>query len=247
MFKYILLGIIQGLTEFLPVSSSGHLAIAQKMLAMSGEEITISVVLHLGTLAAVVAFFFKYITKLLRNIKLISFLLISTVITGVIGILGRGFFESLFIAPKKVAISFLITGIILLFTRKFMQSKKNKVDLMDAVILGFSQAIAIIPGISRSGITISTLLFRRIDKETCFRFSFMASIPVILGAALSDAKNIDFVIRKDFSNLIAGFIFSLLSGLAALWILKLVIKRARFYYFGYYCLLAAILTFLFVK
>ncbi|MCX5706888.1 MAG: undecaprenyl-diphosphate phosphatase [Candidatus Omnitrophica bacterium] len=247
MIKYIILGIIQGLTEFLPVSSSGHLVVMQRVLGMSGEEIALTVILHLGTFFAVALFFFKDILKLLRDIKSLSLILLVTAITGVIGILGKDFFESLFTSPKLIAVSFLITGIILLFTRSFMEAKKNNVGLKDALILGVTQAIAIIPGISRSGMTISTLLFRRIEKETCFKFSFLVSLPVILGAALLEARKIDFAMQKDFLNLIVGFIFSLVTGLASLGILKLMIKRAKFYYFGYYCIVAAITTFLFIK
>jgi len=247
MLKYILLGIIQGLTEFLPVSSSGHLVIAQRFMGMSGEEIALGVILHLGTLFAVIAFFFKDILKLLQDIKSIKLILIVTFITGIIGVLGKDFFESLFTSPKLVAISFLITGIILLFTRKFMQAKKNKIELKDAIILGFTQAISIVPGISRSGITISTLLFRKIDKEACFRFSFLVSIPIIFGAAVLEARKIDFAMQHNALNLIIGFIFSLISGLAALGILKLIIQKAKFYLFGYYCILIAVVTFLFVK
>jgi undecaprenyl-diphosphatase len=247
MFKYILLGIIQGLTEFLPVSSSGHLVIAQRLLGMSGEGIALSVVLHLGTLVAVIVFFFNDILKLLRDIKSIGLILLVTLITGTIGVLGKDFFEGLFSSPKAVAVSFIITAAILLSTRKFNQAKKDKVGLKDAVILGFTQAVSIIPGISRSGTTISTLLFRRIKKEECFKFSFLVSIPVILGAALLEARKVYFAMEKDALSLIAGFIFSLLTGIAALGILKLVIQRAKFYYFGYYCIIIAVLTLLFVK
>jgi undecaprenyl-diphosphatase len=214
---------------------------------MSGEEIALGVILHLGTFFAVIVFFFKDILKLLRDIKSIGLILIVTFITGVIGVLGKDFFESLFSSPKLVAISFVITGIILFSTRKFIQAKKDKVELKDAIILGFTQAISIIPGISRSGTTISTLLFRRIDKEACFRFSFLVSIPIILGAALLEVRKIDFAVRNNFVNLFSGFIFSLLAGLAALWLLKLIIKKAKFYCFGYYCILIAALTLIFIK
>ena len=247
MIKYILLGIIQGVTEFLPISSSAHLLIAQRVFGLSGEEIAISIVLHLGTLFAVMVFFFKDILKTLRDIKLSLLLLLTTAITVVIGVLGKDFFEGLFTSPKAVAVSFMVTGIILLMTRKFMDAKKEKVGLKDAFILGFTQAVAIIPGISRYGMTISTLLFRRINKEACFKFSFLVSIPVILGAALLESRKVDFALQKDFANLAFGFIASVITGLLSLLILKLVIKHSKFYYFGYYCIVAAILTIIFVK
>ncbi|MBN2830774.1 MAG: undecaprenyl-diphosphate phosphatase [Candidatus Omnitrophica bacterium] len=247
MIKYILLGIIQGLTEFLPVSSSGHLVIAQRLFGFSGEEIAVSVILHLGTLFAVIIFFFGDIIKAMRDLKLIWFIVLTTFITGVIGILGRGFFEGLFNSPKAVIFALFITGVILLMTRRFPDGKKDKFKLKDALILGLTQAVAIVPGISRSGITISTLLFRGGSRETCFKLSFLVSIPLILGAALLEFKKIDFAIQDNPANIIAGFIASLISGLLSLFLLKLVIKCARFYYFGYYCILVAVLALFFIK
>lgn len=247
MFKYILLGAIQGLTEFLPVSSSGHLLIAQNVLGLSGEEIAVSIVLHLGTLIAVVVFFFREIIKVFRDKAYMFLIIVVTFITGIIGIIGKDFFEGLFCSIEAAVVSFLITGVILLLTRNFMNAKNKKVGMKDALILGFTQAIAIVPGISRSGITISTLLFRKIEKEACFQVSFLVSIPLILGATLLEIKKIGSALEGNFINLAAGFATSVICGLIALFILKSVIKRAKFYYFGYYCILVALLTLIFLK
>lgn len=247
MFKYVILGIIQGLTEFLPVSSSAHLVIMQKLLGISGSGVVISIILHLGTLLSLIIFFFRDILKLLRNIKLVWLIIIVTAITGIIGVSGRDFFEGLFSSTRAVAIALLFTGIILILTRKFTAAKRNSLNVKDAIILGFTQGIAIIPGISRSGITISTLLFRKLDKETSLRFSFLVSIPVILGAALLESKNISLTHVLDIKNLIIGFIFSLLTGIFSLWILKRILNKAKLYYFGYYCIFIAIFTLLFIK
>ncbi|MFA5286779.1 MAG: undecaprenyl-diphosphate phosphatase [Candidatus Omnitrophota bacterium] len=247
MFKYILLGVVQGITEFLPVSSSGHLVILQRVFGLSGEEIAISIVLHLGTLIAVVIFFFKEILKVMRDKRSIFLIVLVTFITGIIGILGKDFFESLFSSPRAVILPFLITGVVLLLTRNFNHSKDVKVGLKDALILGFTQAIAILPGISRSGITISTLLFRKIEKEVCFKFSFLVSIPLILGATLLEMRKVGSALLENPINLAGGFIASVISGLLALFVLKLIIKRAKFYYFGYYCILVALLTLIFIK
>lgn len=246
MLKYIILGIIQGLTEFLPVSSSGHLVIVQRILGITGQELALSIVLHLGTSLALVIFFLKDILETLRNIRLLSLIIIVTIITGIIGITGKDFFEHLFSSPKLVAAALISTGIILILTRKFMDNKRNILDIKDAFILGITQGIAIIPGISRSGITISTLLFRRIDRETSFRFSFLASIPAILGATILEAKNIGFALNLEFTNFFVGFIPSFLTGLLSLWLLKIILKKAKLYYFGYYCILVAIITLLFM-
>jgi undecaprenyl-diphosphatase len=158
---------------------------------------------------------------------------------------GKDFFESIFSSISFSAVALIVTGIVLILTKKFMTAKRNNVGFKDAVILGLTQGIAIIPGISRSGITISTLLFRGIDIDTSFRFSFLASIPAVLGAALLKSKNISFACKANLNNLAAGFVFSLLTGLISLWVLKLVLRKTKFYYFGYYCIFIAIITLLF--
>ncbi len=247
MLKYIILGITQGLTEFLPVSSSGHLVIMQRILGLTGEELVLSVVLHLGTVLALLVFFHKDIFKLLRNFRWVLFILLVTVITGVIGISGKDFFKSLFSAPSYIGLGLLVTGAILILTKKIRGYKREDLNIKDALILGLTQGIAIIPGISRSGITISTLLFRGIKADTVFRFSFLASIPAILGAALLEAKDIALVYQGHAGNLIAGFIFSFLTGIIALSLLRKMILDAKFYYFGYYCITAALLMFLFIR
>ncbi len=247
MIKYIILGIVQGLTEFFPVSSSGHLVIMQHILGITGQELVTSVILHLGTVLALIIFFFKDIISLLRNLRLCLLIIVVTAVTGIIGIAGKDFFEELFGSPKLVAIALVVTGIILITTKKYMDAKRNSVGFKDAFILGITQGIAIIPGISRSGITISTLLFRKIDRETSFKFSFLAAIPAVLGAALLEYKDIGHIASADFINLACGFVFSLLAGLFSLRVLKLVLGKAKLHYFGYYCIFIAVVTLLFIR
>ena len=247
MLKYIILGIIQGITEFLPVSSSGHLVIIQKFIGVTEQAVVISVVLHLGTSLALVIFFFKDILNLLRNMRLLSYIIIVTLVTGIIGISGKGFFEKLFNSPRLVAVALIFTGIILILTRKFMEKKRSALNIKDALILGLTQGFAIIPGISRSGITISTLLFRGLDREMSFRFAFLVAIPAVFGAAILEAKDISLACNLDAGNLIIGFIVSLLTGILSLRILKIVLGKAKLHYFGYYCIIIAVITLLFVK
>lgn len=247
MLKYIILGIIQGITEFLPVSSSGHLVIAQKLIGATEQAVAVSIVLHLGTSLALIIFFFKDILNLLRNIRLLSYIIIVTLVTGIIGISGKGFFEKLFNSPRLVAVALIFTGIILILTRKFMQAKRSSLNIKDAFILGLTQGFAIIPGISRSGTTISTLLFRGLDREIGFRFSFLAAIPAVFGAAILEAKDIGLAYNIGAQNLIIGFIFSLLTGLLSLRILKIILGKAKLYYFGYYCIIVAVITLLFIR
>ncbi|MDI6758472.1 MAG: undecaprenyl-diphosphate phosphatase [Candidatus Omnitrophota bacterium] len=247
MIKYIFLGIAQGLTEFLPVSSSGHLVILQKALNLQGDQLTLAVILHLGTAFSLVVFFFKDLLMLFRNFKLLLFLFITTIITGIIGLLGKDFFESLFNSPKLVGGALLISGIILIATKKFIFGVREKPSFKDVLILGFTQSIAIIPGISRSGITISTLLFRGINRSSSFRLSFLLAIPVIFGAAVLEAKKVGFALGQNFASYSGGFIASFVTGFFSLWVLRKILDKAKFYYFGYYCIIAAIIILLFIK
>ena len=247
MLKYITLGVVQGLTEFFPVSSSGHLIIMQKLFGITEGGLVLPVVLHLGTSLALVVFFFQDILEVFRNLKLLSFIIIATIITGIIGISGRDFFAGLFMLPRVVAMAWIFTGMILILTRKFMDGKRNTVGMKDALIFGLMQGLAIIPGISRSGITLSALLFRRIDREASFRFSFLASIPVVFGAALLEAKDIGLACKINLGNFAVGFIFSFFSGIVALGMLKIILRKAKLHYFGYYCIFVAIITLLFIK
>jgi undecaprenyl-diphosphatase len=247
MIKYIFLGIVQGLTEFLPVSSSGHLVVAQKILGIHSNELAVSVVLHLGTLLAIIIFFRRDILNLLRNPKLLGLAFVVVIITGIIGVLGKDFFERLFSSVKAVGVAWIFTGLILISTKKFIRLDREKLELKDALVLGLTQSLAIVPGISRSGITISTLFSRKIERKLAFTFSFLVSIPVILGAALLEARKIESAFHADVINLMAGFIFSFLTGILALVILKRVINNGKFYYFGYYCLFMAVVTLLFIR
>lgn len=253
LIKYLTLGIVQGLTEFLPVSSSGHLVILQKYLALDENGCLVGVMLHLGTFLAVSVFFFNDIKKIIndfftrRNTKIVIYIAVVTLITGVCGILGRDFFKGLFASPRKVCLMLIVTGIVLLLTKKFINGKRNlsELNIKDAVWLGITQSLAIIPGISRSGITISTLLFRNVNKESAFRFSFLASLPVILGAFILESTELGRVPGPIIVYLVAGILVAFLSGLLALKILFHFIQKARFFYFGYYCL-AIGLIFLFI-
>jgi len=247
MIKYVVLGAIQGLTEFLPISSSGHLVIAQKILNIQEHWVATSIVLHLGTLLAVVIFFREDILSLFKDLKLFARLCVTVIITGTIGVLGRDFFESLFNSPRIVALAWVFTGAVLLATKKLTQPNKEKLQTQDAIILGFTQGLAIIPGVSRSGITIATLLFRKINRRLAFSVSFLVSVPVISGAALLEARKIELLGRQDIANLAAGLIFSFIFGIIALSVLKNILNKGKFHYFGYYCLFIAAAVLLFMR
>jgi len=245
IIKYIVFGIVQGLTEFLPVSSSAHLVFAEKVLGGVDNGLAFFVVLHLGTLFSLLVFFFKDIIALFKNMRLVGLILLATFITGIIGILGKDYFESLFSSVKATAWQLVFTGLILIVANRFINGKKKTIGLLDSIIFGLAQAISIVPGISRSGATISVLLFRKIDRDTAFTFSFLASIPAILGAAILEAKDINHAMNINISNFIIGFIFSFLAGIVSLWLVKVALKKAKLHYYGYYCIIVAILFIVF--
>lgn len=248
MVKYIILGITQGFTEFFPVSSSAHLAIAQKILGINSHQLGISIALHLGTILALVIFFFFDILDLLRNLKLLLLVMIVTVITGIIGLAGKDYFERMFSSTTGVSIQLIMTGLILFFANRFINSaRRMNLSMKDAVILGVTQAIAIIPGISRSGITISTLLFRGVERNLAFRFSFLASIPAVCGAALLEFKDIKSAFTAEPTGVAMGFLASFIAGLFSLWALRRMISLAKLDYFGYYCIIVGLVALIFIK
>jgi undecaprenyl-diphosphatase len=247
MGQYILLGIVQGLTEFLPVSSSGHLAILQHFFGITEGVVALDIVLHLGTTLSLVIFFFKDIIAIARSKKLLALLALATIITGIIAIAGKDFFESSFSSPKYLAAGFIITGVLLLATRGFMKGTREQLNTLDSVCMGIAQAVAIVPSISRSGCTVVSLLFRGVDRDLSFRFSFIAAIPVIVGAALLKMKDISSLAGLGGQALAVGFVCSAAAGLLSLWLLKQVIHKAKLHYFSYYCFALAVILLLFVR
>lgn len=239
--KYIFLGIIQGLTEFLPVSSSAHLVIFQQLLELKENQILLDIVLHLGTLFALIVFLFKDI-KLLFQKRILLYVILATVLTAAIALLGKDFFESMFFSVKKIALPLFITGVVLLCTKGFKRGERHfaNLNMGDGFWLGIVQGLAVIPGLSRSGLTISTLLFRNVDKESAFKFSFLASVPAILGAVFLKSNEISRLGLVEFRDMTFGFFAAFFTGLLALKVLFTLVRKARLYLFGYYCLLLAL-------
>jgi len=247
MIKFIALGFVQGLTEFFPISSSGHLVILERLLGVTDNELAITVLLHIGTILALLVFFIKDIFRVLRDARFLLMAAIATVITVIIALSAKDFFVAMFSSPRAVGVSLLITGCFLTLTKPFLKGETKEVGFLNAVIFGLAQAVAIIPGISRSGATISALLFRGVDRDTAFMFSFVASIPAVMGAVVLETKDIHAALRMHPADAYAGVIASFISGICALAALKALIRKAKFYYFGYYCIVVGLLTFLFLK
>jgi undecaprenyl-diphosphatase len=185
--------------------------------------------------------------RIFADRKVFTALLVATVITAVIGFLGKDYFESAFSSVTATAVELIITGFILLVASRFMHGKKKEPDLVDGVVLGIAQSISIIPGISRSGATIASLLFRGLDAQKAFVLAFLAGIPAILGAAVLEAKEISAAFCGQKYDLLAGFLASFLTGLVALFLLRIVLKKAKLHYFGYYCILAGSLALFFLR
>lgn len=233
IIKSIILGIIQGLTEFLPVSSTGHLLLGRKFLGLSEAGLFLDTMLHLGTLVAVVAVFWRDIWGLIKRpfSRLMLLLVVATIPTGIIGLLFEDFFEEISKTGVTVGWEFLATGFILWIA----DSVKNRgyksfedIKIRDALLVGTLQGAAILPAISRSGLTIAGALFSGISKEAAARFSFLVSLPAIAGATvlqlkkLSEGTTVE-VIGVD--ALIFGTIASAVFGyIAVKWMLKILQK-----------------------
>ncbi len=252
IIESIFLGLIQGLTEWLPISSSAHLVIAQELLKIK-VPLVFDVMLHFGTLLAVLVFFWKDILNILKSIvkldfksqtgKLIQYIIIGTIPIIFAGILFHDLVEALFQNLSFVSIALIINGIFLFLT-KFSKDKKG-MSYTDSLFVGFAQAFALIPGISRSGVTISTGLLRGVKKEYAFKFSFLLSIPAILGANIWElSTSIINNTNLDFTSYLIGMIVSAIIGYLTLKFLFRIFKKENFYLFSVYCIVLGIILIL---
>ena len=277
LITILLLGLVQGLTEFLPVSSSGHLRLGGAFLGIEEPQLFFDLVLHLGTLTAVIVVYRKHLYSLTRNLGTTStilwknrknkeqkswaaiknlpglrdvfLLIIASIPTAVMGLLLSDLVESAALGPMAVGLLLIFNGAILYSSKKSSenfsltseqdkQGSENKpqfstISLPTAILIGFVQGIAVLPGISRSGITITTAMHRGISGPDAARFSFLLSIPAIMGAVV--LKFDPNTLTIPFSDLLAGFIVSALTGLGALWVLLKIIHKSKLHNFSWYC------------
>lgn len=235
--KFLLFGIIQGVTEFLPISSSGHLYLLKKIFGLSENLLSFFIILHLATLLAIAIFFQKQIKELLFSKKLLPHILIITAITAGLGLMIKRFLSPFFEYKYFLSSCILINAVILLNTKKFSAEKSSQdIRLKDSLILGILQGLAVLPGISRSGITISGLLKRGFKAKDSFTLSFLMAIPIISGVTLLELKKIcSLNIGK--SNIFLSFSAALIFGIFTLQIIKKMLIKAKFQNFGYYCLI----------
>jgi len=253
ILEAIILGIIQGLTEFLPVSSSGHLEIAKAIFGDQQEEgLLMTVTLHAATALSTIVVFRKDITQILTG--LLSFkmneemmfslkIIVSMIPAAFIGLFFEDQIDALFEGNILLVGSMLLVTGALLFLADRAKNTDKKVGLKEALIIGISQAIAILPGISRSGATISTSVMLGIDRERAARFSFLMVVPLILGKMAKDLMDGEFSGDSlELMPLGAGFIAAFITGLAACtWMIALV-KKSKLSWFSLYCFLAGIIV-----
>jgi len=253
----LLLGAGQGLTEFLPVSSSGHLALAQHfMVGFHQPGILFDVMLHLGTLLAVVVYFRKDLLALAiapwqrgeegaANRHLLGLLVAGSLPTAVIGLLLKRTVEQFLEKPAGVAALLLVTGTLLFVAERFRhRGKRQKLTLVDALLTGVAQGVAVFPGISRSGATIATLLLRGVDGADAARFSFLLSLPAVCGAALLSLKDLSGIATEEIPLYLAGAAVASLVGFMAIHWLLAAIRKERLYAFAIYCWIVGSLTLL---
>ena len=252
LLRSIVLGIIQGLTEFLPVSSSGHLELAKFFLgddSMAEESMLMTVILHAATALSTIVIFWKDIVAIFKGLFQFKWneelefslkIIISMIPAVLVGLLFEEQLERLF--DKQillVGIMLIVTGL-LLFLADRAKNTEKKVSFSNAIIIGISQAIAILPGISRSGATISTSVLLGVDRERAARFSFLMVVPLILGKMAKDLLSGDISQASvDILPLAAGFIAAFVTGLLACqWMIRLV-KNSKLTYFSVYCFIVA--------
>jgi undecaprenyl-diphosphatase len=237
----IILAILQGLTEFLPISSSGHLVIGQKLLNINLPGNAFEVALHLGTLMSVITVFRGEIKAIIFNLSdssnqyYISALVFGTIPALLVGLLLRDSISLIFDDIRFVSLSLICTGIMLM-TSKFIVKRNVKLTLFIGLLIGLAQAAAIIPGISRSGATICMGILMGLSAPEAARFSFLLSIPVIIGAGLLTAINIK-TIPFGFDIALLGIFFSYLVGWMSLKWLLTILNSGKLYWFGIYCLI----------
>ena len=243
----LILGIVQGFTEFLPISSSGHLILGQAILGIEQPGNEFEILVHLGTLASVLVIFFDDIKSLLLSLTskksqlFIYFVFIGTIPTIGIGLGFMDILESLFDNMDAVGSALIFTGL-MLYCSSFIKRGDKEHSIVTSILIGCAQAVAIIPGVSRSGMTICTALFLGLSPKEAARFSFLLAIPAISGAGILRVLDVSGGFQLPLSVSIVAFISSFGVGVVALrWLLGWL-EQGKFHYFGVYCLAVGIIT-----
>ena len=242
IIQAIILGIVQGITEFLPISSSGHLIVLQRVFGMEEPALTFDIVVHIGTLVAIIAVFWADILAIIKNPfgKMTGLLIVGTIPAVIAGLFLRNVMETHFRTGIWLAAAFTLTGVLLILADRFTTGHKEERDItwLDALFIGCCQALAIPPGISRSGTTITGALTRGLKRETAARFSFLLAIIAITGAGVLETIDIvqdgARVEAIGIMPLIFGFLAAALVGYFCIRLLLKLIKACKLRYFSFY-------------
>ncbi|GHV36719.1 undecaprenyl-diphosphatase [Bacteroidia bacterium] len=261
-FEALILGLLQGLTEFFPVSSSGHLAIAQHLFGVNAEQnLTFTILVHFATVLATICVFYQEIGGLFKGLfqfkwnfetKYVVLLLISAIPIAVVGVFFKDKVESLFTGGLWIiACALLLTAVLLTlshFIAKYYEKRDRKsktINFLNAFVIGISQAIAVVPGLSRSGTTIATGLILGVKREEVAKFSFLMVIIPIVGEAMLDILGGSFVSSGiNILPMVIGFVAAFASGLLACKFMLVIVKKAKLWWFAVYCIIAATIAFI---
>ena len=257
-----ILAVLQGITEFLPVSSSGHLVILDELLPIQSGML-FDLMLHLATLVSVCAFYRREIAEIFvgcirelrgapetqdkKNLKFVGFLLISTFITGIIGLCLNDAVENHLRSLVIVGSLLVVNAVILWFSQKrgLFRVTDGALNLKSSIVIGLAQGIAVLPGISRSGSTITAALLLGIENKDCAKISFLLSIPVILGAGvlhIGELDNLDDIVGGSVAIVMAAAVVAAVVGYISLVLLNRILQNARFHHFAPYCLIVGLLA-----
>lgn len=256
----VLLGLVQGLTEFLPVSSSGHLVLAQELLGVDDKGVTFEVLVHFGTLLSVVIYFWRPLWRMLLSIippfreeyarerKMIGFLILASIPAAFVGFSPlKDVFEGAYDRPAMVGIFLIITGVVLFLPRLIRKKGTAEIGWKSALVMGIGQAFAILPGISRSGSTIVSGMVAGAKPAAAAEFSFLMAVPAIAAAALLEGRKLEGLDVSLLGPYFAGAVVAFLSGLAAIFTVLAAIRRGKFEYFGIYCLIVGVAAFFYFR
>ena len=247
MVEVTLLSILQGVAEFLPISSSGHLVLGKSLLGMQEMGMRIDIFLHVGTLLAIFFFYFSVIRRILVNLEWSYMLkvILSAVPAGIVGVLFKDQLEEAFASTKMVGGALVFTGVVLTATRFFPKGNRD-VSFLRALWMGLAQAVAILPGVSRSGMTLAAARASKVDAEKSAEFSFLMSAPPIAGAALLELlkslKATEAAAEVSWGLTVYGCVLAAVVGYFSLKLLVKSLKGRWFWLFGPYCILAGILA-----
>lgn len=237
LIQTLILALTQGITEFLPISSDGHLNLVQHLFGLT-PSLSFDIFLHMATFLSVLFFFRKKIPYFVSNLPQI---ILGTIPAVIVGFFFKDQLTSLFANPKLLPFFFLITAIFV-FSTKFIKKQDKKITYLSALIIGIFQAVAILPGVSRSGLTIFSGMLLGLSPVNAFNFSFSLFIPASAGAIILEAKDIISANIINPTNIIA-FIFTFFVGLGALKLLEKVLSGQKFWIFGVYTAILALLLF----